>query len=100
MIYAIFSILDLLLQLIVYIIIGQVIVSWLVAFNVINTQSNFVRTVLVALDRLTGPIYRPIRRLMPDFGGLDFSPIVVLLAIQLIRKLLVGLSLEMGPTIT
>ena len=100
MIYSLFSILDMLLQLIVYIIIAQVILSWLVAFNVINTQSNFVRTVLVALDRLTGPIYRPIRKLMPDFGGIDFSPIVVLLAIQLIRKLLVGLSLEMGPTIT
>ena len=100
MIYAIFSILDLLLQIIVYLIIGQVILSWLVAFNVINTQSGFVRTVLDTLDRLTGPIFRPIRRLLPDFGGIDFSPIVVLLAIQLIRKLLVGLSLELGPTIT
>ena len=100
MIYSLFSILDMLLQLVVYIIIAQVILSWLVAFNVINTQSNFVRTVLVALDRLTGPIYRPIRKLMPDFGGIDFSPIVVLLAIQIVRKLLVGLSLEMSPTIT
>ena len=100
MIQALFSITDMLLQLVVYIIIGQVIVSWLVAFNVINTQSNFVRTVLVALDRLTGPIYRPIRRLMPDFGGIDFSPIVVLLAISIIRKLLGGVALEMGPTIT
>ena len=100
MIQALFSITDMLLQLVVYIIIGQVIVSWLVAFNVINTQSIFVRTVLVALDRLTGPIYRPIRRLMPDFGGIDFSPIVVLLAISIIRKLLGGVALEMGPTIT
>ena len=100
MIQALFSITDMLLQLVVYIIIGQVIVSWLVAFNVINTQSNFGRTVLVALDRLTGPIYRPIRRLMPDFGGIDFSPIVVLLAISIIRKLLGGVALEMGPTIT
>ena len=100
MIQALFSITDMLLQLVVYIIIGQVIVSWLVAFNVINTQSNFVRTVLVALDRLTGPIYRPIRKLMPDFGGIDFSPIVVLLTISIIRKLLGGVALEMGPTIT
>ena len=100
MIQALFSIIDMLLQLVVYIIIGQVIVSWLVAFNVINTQSNFVRTVLVALDRLTGPIYRPIRKLMPDFGGIDFSPIVVLLTISIIRKLLGGVALEMGPTIT
>ena len=100
MIYSVFSILDMLLQLVVYLIIAQVIVSWLVAFNVINTQSGFVRSVLTALDRLTSPIYRPIRKVMPDFGGIDFSPIVVLLAIQILRKLLVGLALEMSPTIT
>ena len=100
MIYSLFSILDMLLQLIVYIIIAQVILSWLVAFNVINTQSGFVRSLLTGLDRLTGPLFRPIRRLLPDFGGIDFSPIVVLLAIQIVRKLLVGLSLEMSPTIT
>ena len=100
MIFSLFSILDMLLQLVVYIIIAQVILSWLVAFNVINTQSGFVRSLLTGLDRLTGPLFRPIRRLLPDFGGIDFSPIVVLLAIQIVRKLLVGLSLEMSPTIT
>ena len=100
MIYSLFSILDMLLQLVVYIIIAQVILSWLVAFNVINTRSGFVRSLLTGLDRLTGPLFRPIRRLLPDFGGIDFSPIVVLLAIQIVRKLLVGLALEMGPTIT
>ena len=100
MIYSLFSILDMLLQLVVYIIIAQVILSWLVAFNVINTQSGFVRSLLTGLDRLTGPLFRPIRRLLPDFGGIDFSPIVVLLTIQIVRKLLVGLALEMGPTIT
>ena len=100
MIYSLFSILDMLLQLVVYIIIAQVILSWLVAFNVINTQSGFVRSLLTGLDRLTGPLFRPIRRLLPDFGGIDFSPIVVLLAIQILRKLLVGLALEIGPTIT
>ena len=100
MIYSLFSILDMLLQLIVYIIIAQVILSWLVAFNVINTQSGFVRSLLTGLDRLTGPLFRPIRRLLPDFCGIDFSPIVVLLAIQIVRKLLVGLALEIGPTIT
>jgi len=100
MIYSLFSIFDMLLQLVVYIIIAQVILSWLVAFNVINTRSGFVRSLLTGLDRLTGPLFRPIRRLLPDFGGIDFSPIVVLLAIQIVRKLLVGLALEMGPTIT
>ena len=51
-------------------------------------QSNFVRTLLDALDRLTAPLYRPIRKVMPDFGGIDFSPIVLILAIQILRKLM------------
>jgi len=99
MLYAIFGIVDMILQLLVWIIIAQAVISWLVAFNVINTSSNFVRTVLDALDRLTAPLYRPIRRIMPDFGGIDFSPIVLILAIQIIRKLLEGLALETSATL-
>ena len=99
MLYAIFSIIDMILQVLVWIIIAQVIISWLVAFNVINTQSNFVRTLLDALDRLTAPLYRPIRRLMPDFGGIDFSPIVLILAIQILRKVNEGLALETSATV-
>ena len=87
------------LQLLVWIIIGQVVISWLVAFNVINTSSPFVRTLLNGLDRLTAPLYRPIRRIMPDFGGLDFSPIVLILAIQIVRMLVEGLALETGATL-
>ena len=99
MLYALFSIIDMVLQVLVWIIIAQVIISWLVAFNVINTQSNFVRTLLDALDRLTAPLYRPIRRIMPDFGGIDFSPIVLILAIQILRKLNEGLALETSATV-
>ena len=99
MIYALFGIVDMILQLLVWIIIAQAILSWLVAFNVINTSSNFVRTVLNGLDRLTAPLYRPIRKLMPDFGGIDFSPIVLILAIQIVRKLLEGLALETSATL-
>jgi YggT family protein len=99
MLYALFSIIDMILQVLVWIIIAQVIVSWLVAFNVINTSSNFVRTVLDALDRITAPLYRPIRKVMPDFGGIDFSPIVLILAIQILRKLNEGLALESSATL-
>ena len=99
MYYAIFGIVDMILQILVWIIIVQVILSWLVAFNVINTSSNFVRTVLDGLDRLTAPLYRPIRRIMPDFGGIDFSPIVLILAIQIVRRLVGGLALETGATL-
>ncbi|QDP19448.1 YggT family protein [Sphingomonas xanthus] len=99
MLYALFGIIDMILQVLVWIIIAQVIVSWLVAFNVINTQSNFVRTVLEVLERITDPLYRPIRKIMPDFGGIDFSPIVLILAIQILRKLNEGLALETSATL-
>jgi len=99
MYYALFGIVDMVLQILVWIIIIQIILSWLVAFNVINTSSNFVRTVLDALDRLTAPLYRPIRKIMPDFGGIDFSPIVLILAIQILRRLNQGLMLETGATV-
>lgn len=88
MIEVIYRIIDLLLRVALYIIIIQAIMSWLVAFNVINTRNDFVRQVWVALDRMTEPLYRPIRRVMPDFGGLDFSPMVVVLIIIILRDIL------------
>ena len=99
MIYSLFGIVDMILQLAVWVIIAQAILSWLVAFNVVNTSSNFVRTLLVGLDRVTAPVYRPIRKIMPDFGGIDFSPIVLILAIQILRRLNQGLMLETGATV-
>ena len=87
MLLSLFSILDLLLQVAMWIIIIQAILSWLVAFNVINTHNNFVRSFFNALDRLTRPLYRPVRRIMPDFGQLDLSPMVVILIIILLRRL-------------
>ena len=90
MLIALVDIADLLLSIVTWIIIAQVILSWLFAFNVLNTSSNGVRTLAVGIDRLTAPLYRPIRRLLPDFGGIDFSPLVVLILIQVIKKLLAG----------
>jgi YggT family protein len=81
------QILDLLLRLVTYVIIAQAILSWLVAFNVINTSNEFVRSVLVALNRMTEPLYRPIRRILPDFGALDLSPMVVLLIVIILRDI-------------
>jgi len=92
---AIIGVIDLLLRVMSYIIIAQAILSWLVAFNVINTHSDFVRSFLGALDRITEPLYRPIRRILPDFGGIDFSPLVVLLIIQALRILLGGLASDL-----
>ena len=87
MLLSLLTILDFLLQVLMWIIIIQAILSWLVAFNVINTHNNFVRSFFNALDRLTRPLYRPVRRIMPDFGQLDLSPMVVILIIILLRRL-------------
>ena len=92
MLLALLGIADLLLRLLGYVVIGQVILSWLVAFNVINTSSDGVRRFLAAIDRLLDPLYRPIRKVLPDFGGLDLSPVVLLIAIQIVRMLLGGLA--------
>src|SRR3954451_20837643 len=90
MLLALVNIVDFLLTIVTWIIIGQVILSWLFAFNVLNTGSHGVRTFAVAIDRITAPLYRPIRRILPDFGGIDFSPLVILILIQVIKKLLAG----------
>ena len=64
-----------------WVIIVGAVLSWLVAFNVINTQNRFVRAVGDFLYRLTEPVLRPIRRILPPFGGLDLSPLVLIFLI-------------------
>ncbi len=64
----------------------QAVMSWLLAFNVINTYNDMVRTVWDTLQKLTEPLYRPIRRVLPDFGALDLSPLVVLLLIAILER--------------
>ena len=94
MLFALIGIADLLLSVVMWIIIIQVILSWLFAFNVLNTSSHGVRAFAVALERITEPLYRPIRRMLPDFGGIDFSPLVVLILIQVLKKLLSGVAMS------
>lgn len=85
MLLALFQIIDLLLRVLLYVIIIQAVLSWLVAFNVINLHNDVVRGLWTGLDRLTEPLYRPFRRLLPDMGGLDFSPMVVILLIIIVK---------------
>ena len=84
----ILQILQILLNVVWWIIIVQAILSWLIAFNVINTSNDFIRSVWYALQRMTDPLYCPIRRILPDFGALDLSPMVVLLAVIILGKIL------------
>lgn len=83
------QIVQVLLSVLWWIIIIQAILSWLIAFNVINTQNDFVRSIWHGLQVMTEPIYRPIRRILPDFGALDVSPIVVLLIIYILQSVLI-----------
>ena len=68
-----------------YILILNVILSWLIAFNVINTYNRFVAMILYATQRLTNPLLNPIRRFLPNLGGLDISPIVLILLLFFIQ---------------
>jgi YggT family protein len=100
MLPALFDILSLLLNVLWWIIIVQVVLSWLFAFNVLNTSSDGLRRFVEALDRLTEPLYRPIRKMLPDFGGIDFSPLIVLLLIGVVQILLGGLEASLTqPTV-
>ena len=94
MVLALIDIANLLLSVLMWIIIIQVVLSWLLAFNVLNTGSGGVRAFVMALEKVTAPIYRPIRRVMPDFGGIDFSPLVILIVIQVLKKLLAGVAMQ------
>ncbi len=96
MLLALFQVVDFLLRILGWVVIGQAVLSWLLAFGVLNTSSQGVRAFIGALERILAPIYRPIRRLLPDFGGIDFSPLVLLILIQILRMLLGGLAADVA----
>ena len=98
MLLALISILMLLLDVVWWVIIIQFVLSLLLVFNVINTHNDFIRTFYGALEKMTEPLYRPIRKLLPDFGGIDFSPMVVIIIIMVLNQLLGGLALEVGQS--
>ncbi len=72
-----------------YVVIAAVILSWLIAFNVVNTRNPIVATIADFLYRLTEPVFRPIRQFMPNLGGIDFSPLIVLLILYIIERSIV-----------
>src|ERR1041385_1185468 len=92
-----YFIVDNLLGLLVIAIIVSAVMSWLVAFDVINLRNRFVYSLSRFLDAVTAPILRPVQRIIPPLGGVDISPIIVLLVIQGIRMYL--LPLIFGPIV-
>ena len=84
----IIQILQVLLDVVWWIIFVQFVLSLLMTFNVINMSNQFVRSLYSGLERLTEPMYRPLRRILPNMGGIDFSPMVVLITIAILDIIL------------
>ena len=77
------------IQIYVWVIIASAILSWLIAFNVVNTQNRFVYMVADTLHRLTDPVLGPIRRFMPSLGGIDVSPVILILLLIFAQNLII-----------
>jgi YggT family protein len=71
-----------------WVVIAAAILSWLIAFNVVNIRNDFVRSIWSLLDALTTPLLRPIRNVLPNMGGIDISPVILLLIISFIQYLI------------
>jgi YggT family protein len=82
---ALFLVIDLALQIYIWIVIAMAIFSWLVAFNVVNTRNHGVAVIGDFLYRITEPVLRPIRNMLPNLGGIDISPVILFLIIVFIR---------------
>lgn len=80
--YALVWLINTVISLMIWFIIAQAILSWLVAFDVVNYRNRFVYSVGAFLDRITSPLLEPFRRMIPSLGGIDISPIVVILLLQ------------------
>lgn len=86
---AIVFLLNFIANAIFYLVLIYVILSWLVAFNVINLNNDFVRQIYYGINSVVDPMLAPIRRILPTAGGIDFSPIVLLLAVMFLQRLIV-----------
>ncbi|KRE07739.1 hypothetical protein ASE61_22530 [Bosea sp. Root670] len=85
---AVLDVIMIALNLYIWVLIASAVLSWLIAFNVINTRNQFVSTVWDMLYRITEPVLRPIRERLPNLGGLDISPIILLLIIYFIQSVI------------
>jgi YggT family protein len=86
---ALLDVILLILQIYVWLLIAAAILSWLVAFNVVNTRNPFVSSVGEFLFRITEPALRPIRSILPNLGGIDISPVILILIIFFIQNVIV-----------
>ena len=82
------------IQIYIYVIIAAVIVSWLIAMGTLNMRNAFVRSFVDALDRLTDPVFRRVRRIIPPFGAIDLSPMIVIIVLGAIGFVFLPTLLE------
>lgn len=87
---SIFQILMLLLDIVYYIVVANIIISWLINFQVLNVRQPLVAQLWYGLQKILQPIYAPIRRMLPQTGGLDFAPLIVLIGVIILRIILVN----------
>jgi len=85
---SLFQILDLILRLALFIVIAHVIMSWLINFQVLNIRQPLVAQIWYGLNRILEPVYFRVRRLLPDLGGIDLAPVIVLIAIYALQIIL------------
>jgi len=81
-----YTLLNSVLEIYIWIVIAAVIMSWLLAFNVVNYHNNIVRSAVRILDALTEPVFRAVRKIIPPIGGLDLSPLVVFFAVWILQR--------------
>jgi len=86
--YSLYKLIDTVLDMYTWVIIAGAIASWLVAFGVVNTRNQVIRWIIDFLYRITEPALRPIRRVLPNLGGVDISPVILLLGLFFLRSLL------------
>jgi YggT family protein len=86
---AVLDIIMLVLQIYIWLLIAAAVLSWLIAFNVVNTRNPVVASVGEFLYRITEPVLRPIRNMMPNLGGIDISPVILILIILLLENVII-----------
>ena len=79
----------------IYILIAAAVLSWLVAFNVVNPRNDLVRNIGYFLFRITDPVLRPIRALLPNLGGIDLSPVLLIIALMFLERLIYWLYVQL-----
>jgi YggT family protein len=85
---ALLDVIVLLLNLYIYLLVAAAVLSWLMAFNVVNTRNQFVAMCADFLYRITEPVLRPIRNLLPNLGGIDVSPVILILIIFFLQSVI------------